>query len=65
MFRKLSYIRHAMATAALIAGFSADVKADDSVEVINKNLAIATLTDDVPFEVEMVVENGRGYEPAT
>ena len=26
---------------------------------------IATLTDDVPFVMEMVVENGRGYVPAT
>ena len=33
--------------------------------VINKDLLIATLTDDVPFEIEMVVENGRGYVPAT
>jgi DNA-directed RNA polymerase subunit alpha len=35
------------------------------VEVINKNHAIATLTEDVPFGIEMVVENGRGYVPAT
>jgi DNA-directed RNA polymerase subunit alpha len=42
----------------------ADVHGDDAVEVINKHLLIATLTDDVPFEVEMVVENGRGYVPA-
>ena len=34
------------------------------VEVINKDHVIATLTDDVPFVVEMVVENGRGYVPA-
>jgi DNA-directed RNA polymerase subunit alpha len=43
----------------------ADVQTDDSVEVINKNHVIATLTDDVPFVIEMVVENGRGYVPAT
>jgi DNA-directed RNA polymerase subunit alpha len=43
----------------------ADVKGDDSVEVINKNHVIATLTEDVPFEMEMVVENGRGYVPST
>ncbi|MBI2826804.1 MAG: DNA-directed RNA polymerase subunit alpha [Planctomycetia bacterium] len=41
-----------------------DVQTDDAVEVINKNHVIATLTDDVPFVVEMVVENGRGYVPA-
>src|SRR4029077_6014017 len=43
----------------------ADVLTDDTVEVINKGHIIATLTDDVPFLVEMVVENGRGYVPAT
>jgi DNA-directed RNA polymerase subunit alpha len=36
---------------------------DDSVEIINPEHIIATLTDDVPFVVEMRVENGRGYQP--
>jgi DNA-directed RNA polymerase subunit alpha len=43
----------------------ADVRTDDQIEVINKDLVIATLTEDVPFLLEMVVENGRGYVPAT
>jgi DNA-directed RNA polymerase subunit alpha len=43
----------------------ADIQTDEAVEVINKDLVLATLTDDVPFEIEMVVENGRGYVPAT
>jgi DNA-directed RNA polymerase subunit alpha len=43
----------------------ADVQTDDSVEVINKDHVIATLTDDVPLVIEMVVENGRGYVPST
>jgi len=42
-----------------------DIETDDSVAVINKDLVIATLTDDVPFVIEMVVENGRGYVPST
>jgi DNA-directed RNA polymerase subunit alpha len=42
----------------------ADVQTDDAVEIVNKDLVLATLTDDVPFELEMVVENGRGYVPA-
>ncbi len=42
----------------------ADVKTDADVEVINKDHLIATLTDNVPFFMEMVVENGRGYVPA-
>src|SRR6187401_2975419 len=35
----------------------ADIETDDSVEVINKNHVIANLTSDVPFVMEMVVEN--------
>lgn len=42
-----------------------DIQSDESVEVINKDHLIATLTSDVPFIIEMVVENGRGYVPAT
>ncbi len=42
-----------------------DIQTDDAVEIMNKDLVIATLTDDVPFELEMVVENGRGYVPAS
>ena len=43
----------------------ADVRTDDQVQVINKDHLIATLTEDVPFLLEMVIENGRGYVPAT
>jgi DNA-directed RNA polymerase subunit alpha len=50
-------------TRGVITG--ADIQTDDTVEVINKDHVIATLTADVPFVVEMVVENGRGYVPAT
>ena len=42
-----------------------DLQTDDSIEVINKDHLIATLTADTPFIVEMVVENGRGYVPST
>ena len=38
-----------------------DIHTDGTVEVINKNLQICTLTADSPFSVEMVIENGRGY----
>jgi len=50
-------------TAGPITG--ADVMTDSDVEVISKDLVICTLTDNVPFFMEMVVENGRGYVPAT
>ena len=43
----------------------ADVQTDESVEVINKDHVIATLTEAEPFVLEMVVENGRGYIPAS
>jgi len=43
----------------------ADVITDDQIEVINKDLVIATMTDDVPLSLELIVENGRGYVPAT
>jgi DNA-directed RNA polymerase subunit alpha len=42
----------------------ADVITDDQVEIINKDLVIATMTDDVPLFMELHVENGRGYIPA-
>lgn len=42
----------------------ADIITDDQVEVLNKDLVIATMTDDVPLNIELHVENGRGYIPA-
>ena len=44
---------------------AADIVADPAIEVINKDMVIATLTEDVNFQMEMVVENGRGYLPAS
>jgi DNA-directed RNA polymerase subunit alpha len=44
---------------------AADIVADPAIEVVNKDAVIATLTDDVKFEMEMIVENGRGYLPAS
>jgi len=49
-------------TRGVVSG--ADVQTDDQVEVINKSHVLATLTDDVPFLMELVVESGRGYVPA-
>ena len=43
----------------------ADFETDESVEVINRDHVLATLTDEASFVMEMVVENGRGYIPAT
>jgi DNA-directed RNA polymerase subunit alpha len=44
---------------------AANIVADPAIEVINKDLVLATLTENVNFEMEMIVENGRGYIPAS
>src|SRR5436305_11906945 len=43
---------------------AANIITDESVQIINPEHIIATMTDDVPFVVEMTVENGRGYHTA-
>lgn len=43
---------------------AADIQPDAAVEIVNPQHAICTLTSDVPFVMEMVIENGRGYVPA-
>ena len=43
---------------------AAEIQHDDSIQIINPEHVIATLTDDVPFVLEMTVENGRGYRTA-
>ncbi|NLH40409.1 MAG: DNA-directed RNA polymerase subunit alpha [Planctomycetes bacterium] len=42
---------------------AAQIVADPAIDVISKDVVLATLTEDVAFEMEMVVENGRGYVP--
>ena len=44
---------------------SAMIETDPLVEIINKDVVLATLTENVKFEMEMVVDNGRGYSPAS
>jgi len=44
---------------------AAEIVADPAIEIVNKDLVLATLTEDVNFDMEMVVENGRGYVPAS
>src|SRR6266516_1464962 len=43
---------------------AANIITDEAVQIINPEHIIATLTDDVPFVMEMTVENGRGYRTA-
>ena len=48
--------------AGVIRG--ADIQHDETIQVINPEHHIATMTSDVPFSLEMTVENGRGYHTA-
>ena len=40
------------------------IESDPAVEVLNPDLVIATLTDNVPFDMELSVQRGRAYQPA-
>ena len=40
------------------------IEADPSIEIMNPDMVLATLTDDVVFDMEMEVQTGRGYIPA-
>ncbi len=39
------------------------IQCPPTIEIINKDNVLATLTRDIRFEMEMEVENGRGYSP--
>jgi len=41
-----------------------DIEVDETIEIINPALHIATLTKDTKFNVEMEVARGRGYVPS-
>src|SRR3954453_3197736 len=43
---------------------ASNIKACEAVQIVNPEHILATLTDDVPFVLEMTVENGRGYRTA-
>lgn len=55
-------VRIAKHEAGVVRG--ADVQHDETIQIINPEHHIATLTADVPFVVELTVENGRGYRTA-
>jgi DNA-directed RNA polymerase subunit alpha len=41
------------------------ITCDSSVEIVNKDLVLATVTEDIKFEMEMGINIGRGYSPAS
>lgn len=44
---------------------ASEIETDEAIEILNPNHVLANLTDNVPFVMEMVVENGRGYVPSS
>jgi DNA-directed RNA polymerase subunit alpha len=46
---------------AITAGM---IEADPAITIVNKDLVIATLTEDIPFEMTLSVNKGRGYVTA-
>ncbi len=50
-------------TAGPVRG--SDIQTGGDVEIINGDHVLCNLTADMPFMMEMVVENGRGYVPAS
>ncbi len=50
---------------AVAGAITADmIEADPAIEIINPELVLATLSDNVEFDMEMSVETGRGFAPA-
>jgi len=43
---------------------SSDIVCDSDIEILNKDVPVASLDADGRLEVEMIVKNGRGYIPA-
>ena len=43
---------------------AAEIVTDPTVEIVNPALHVATVTENVPFKVEMTVRRGRGYVTA-
>src|SRR5215208_2032990 len=53
---------HSKKSGAVTAGM---IEADPAITIVNKDLVIATLTEDVTFDMTLTVDKGRGYVTAT
>lgn len=42
---------------------AADIAPNSDVEIMNKDLVICTLTESIPFDMDITVSRGRGYLP--
>ena len=49
-------------SGAITAGM---IEADPAITIVNKDLVIATLTEDVAFDMTLTVDKGRGYVTAS
>ena len=52
---------HSATAGPVTAGM---IEADPSIEIVNTDLVLATLTDNIDFNMEMTVQAGRGFVPA-
>src|SRR5688500_12217234 len=52
---------HAKKSGAITAGH---IEGDPAITIVNKDLVIATLTEDVTFDMTLTVSKGRGYVTA-
>jgi DNA-directed RNA polymerase subunit alpha len=43
---------------------AADIKEDPEIEILNKDLVIATCTEKTKFKLDVLIGHGRGYVPA-
>lgn len=43
---------------------ASDIKTDDSIEIVNPDHVICTLTKEAHFQMELEIDRGRGYVPA-
>ena len=43
---------------------ASNITANQHVEILNPELHIATLTEDIPLEMELEIRMGKGYVPA-
>jgi len=69
--KKLAFRYHGKGTKQVVVDVkrqgpikARDIQTDETVEVVNPDQHICTLTKDIPFRLEMEVGRGRGYVPA-
>jgi len=69
--KKLAFRYHGKGTKQVVVDVkrqgpiqARDIQTDETVEIVNPDMHICTLTKDVPFRLEMEIGRGRGYVSA-